>query len=197
MKIIGLTGTSGSGKGYVSKILSKYNIASVDTDKIVHTLYSDNAECKNELRENFGESVMLPDGNVDRKELAKIVFSDKNKLLLLNATVHKYVIKICDEMARDAEKRGEKAFVIDAPQLFEASMQEKCDFVVAVIADKDVRRARLEKRDNLSREDIEKRLANQHSDSFFHEKADYVIINNGNNDTVSQIEKILSEEELL
>ncbi len=197
LKVIGLTGTSGSGKGYVCELFSSYGIRSIDTDKTVHALYSEDEDCRNELREEFGENIFDCEGNICRKTLASIVFSNKERLADLNRIVHKYVIKKCEEEIYAAKIRGEKAFIIDAPQLFEAKMESTCDIVVAVTADIDVRRERLSKRDRLSAEDIERRLKNQHTDEFFAEKADYVIVNNGNEDLKIQIEKILSEEEIL
>ena len=150
MKIIGLTGTSGSGKGYVCSLFSSYGIKSIDTDKTVHALYSDDEDCRTELREEFGEGIFDAQGNICRKTLASIVFSNKEKLIRLNTIVHKYVIKKCDEEKQAAKMRGEKAFIIDAPQLFEAKMEDSCDIVVAVTADVEVRRKRLAERDNLS-----------------------------------------------
>jgi len=197
LKIIGLTGTSGSGKGYVSAIFSSYGIRSIDTDKTVHTLYESDEECRNELREEYGDGIFDEDGNINRKALAAIVFSDKEKLVKLNSIVHKYVIKKCDEEKEHAKMRGEKAFIIDAPQLFEAKMENTCDMVIAVTADVDIRRKRLAIRDDLSDADIERRIKNQHTDEFFAEKADYVIINNGNDDLKPQIEKILSTEGII
>ena len=197
MKIVGLTGTSGSGKGFVCQILSKYSIISVDTDKIVHALYKKDDECKNEIRVTFGEGVFNPYGSVCRTRLRKIVFSDAEKLKTLNKIVHKHVIKKCEEKIADAEKKGKKAIVIDAPLLYEAKMDEMCDFVIAVTADPSVRRIRIAERDGLNESDIEKRMKNQKDDSFFSEKADYTILNDGKSDVTEQIEKILSSEGLL
>lgn len=197
IKIIGLTGPSGSGKGYVGAHLASYNIESIDTDKIVHELYTSNTECKSELLHEFGENIFFSDGTVCRKNLAAIVFEDKEKLLKLNSIVHKYVIKKCTEIIEEKEKRGEKAVVIDAPQLFQAKLEDMCDFVIAVLADIEIRRSRLALRDMISVEEIEQRLKNQPSDEFFKEKSDYIIINNGKNELLPQIKKILSSEDLL
>lgn len=196
MKIIGLTGTSGSGKGFVCALLESYGIESVDTDSVVHELYEKDVECRNELREAFGEEIFAQDGSLCRPRLAEIVFSDKEKLALLNATVHKYVIKKCDELAQSARQNGKKAIVIDAPQLYEAKMENNCDFVIAVVADTEIRRERLSRRDHIAQSDIDRRIKNQHTDDFFRKNADYVIINNGKEEITPQIEKILASEGL-
>ena len=197
MKIIGLTGASGSGKGYVSAVFSKYSITAVDTDKVVHALYKKDDECKRELRETFGEGIFNPYGSVCRTRLRKIVFSDPEKLKTLNSVVHKHVIRKCEEKIADARKKGKAAIVIDAPLLYEAKMDKMCDFVIAVVADIDIRRERIAVRDKLCESDIEKRMQNQKDDSFFTEKANYTIINNGETDVSDQIENILSLEGLL
>lgn len=197
LKIIGLTGASGSGKGYVSAIFSKYAITSIDTDKVVHALYKKDDECKKELRETFGEGIFNPYGSVCRTRLRKIVFSDAEKLKTLNSVVHKHVIRKCEEKIAQARKKGKAAIVIDAPLLYEAGMDKICDFVIAVVADIDIRRERISARDNISESDIEKRMQNQKDDSFFTEKADYTLINNGETDVTSQIENILASEGLL
>ncbi len=196
MKVIGLTGTSGSGKSYACEIFAMYKIKSVDTDKVVHALYKKDEECKNELRQEFGDGIFNEKGSVCRTRLRKIVFSDKEKLEKLNKIVHKYVIKKCNEKIENALEKGEKAIIIDAPLLYEAGMDKSCDFVISLTADVDVRRERLAKRDHLSAQEIEKRIKNQHTDGFFAQKADYVIINNGE-EIKPQIEKILELEELL
>lgn len=197
LKIIGLTGASGSGKSFACRIFSKYSINSIDTDKVVHALYKKDDECKRELRETFGEGIFNPYGSVCRTRLRKIVFSDSEKLKILNSVVHKHVIKKCEEKISDAQRIGKKAIVIDAPLLYEAGMDKMCDFVIAVIADSDIRRERIAARDKISDSDIEKRMKNQKDDNFFTEKADYTVINDGVSDVELQIEKILSSEGLL
>ena len=107
MKIIGLTGPSGSGKGYVCEIFSSYGIRAIDTDKTVHTLYESDEECRNELQREFGDSIFTSYGNVCRKTLAQIVFSDREKLARLNSIVHKYVIKKCEEEIKKAQSEAE------------------------------------------------------------------------------------------
>ena len=196
MKVIGLTGTSGSGKGYACTVFARYGIRSLDTDKIVHALYKKDDECKSELRAEFGDQIFNPYGSVCRTRLRKIVFSDKEKLGRLNTIVHKHVILKSNEKIKQAREKGKKAIIIDAPLLYEAGMDKDCDFVVAVVADEDIRKERLQKRDGISAFEIERRMKNQHTDDFFAKKADYVIVNNGQKDIAPQIEKILDAEGL-
>lgn len=178
MEIWGITGKSGSGKGYVSALLQVYGIPVVDTDAIVHRLYRENTACIDELETAFGE-LKTASGEVDRKKLAQIVFSDKHKLTVLNHIVHRYVkdeiTRICDQY----EKKGTTAILIDAPQLFEAHLEEVCDLVIAVTAPEALRIERICLRDGISEARAKERLANQLDDDFFKAHADFIIENGG------------------
>jgi dephospho-CoA kinase len=197
MKIIGLTGNSGSGKGYVCSLIEKYSVRSVDTDRIVHNLYRSDEACKNEMRETFGDGIFDDDNNIDRKKLAAIVFFDRAKLETLNKTVHKHVIKYCEREISLAKERNEKAIVIDAPQLFEAGMDKDCDFVISVVADMDVCVERIIERDKISREAALKRLENQHSRGFFEKRSDYLVLNDPGCDVEESVREILRKEDLV
>ena len=197
VKVIGLTGTSGSGKGYVCSVFAELGISSIDTDALVHALYESCTECKDELAKEFGCDIFDSCGTVRRKVLAAKVFSDRSRLASLNHIVHKYVIRECESIIKKAADRGDRAIIVDAPQLFEAKMDERCDLVIAVVADVEIRRARLAKRDAITPEEIDRRIRNQHTDSFFAEKADYVIENNGTADIKSAVMNILASEGLL
>ena len=76
MIVIGLTGPSGSGKGYCDAIFASLGIPYIDTDKIYHGLLVPHSPCTNELTLTFGKEILTQDGFVDRKKLAKIVFSE-------------------------------------------------------------------------------------------------------------------------
>ena len=90
MKLIGLTGTTGSGKGYVAKQFARYGISCVDTDAVVHRLYAENQDCITMLVKSFGD-ILTADGSIDRKKLAPIVFSNPSHLQTLNCIVHRFV----------------------------------------------------------------------------------------------------------
>ena len=92
----------------------------------------------------------------------------------------------------DLKTRGEKVIVLDAPQLFEANCEDLCDFVVGVLADFEIRKARIMKRDNINEDDAVVRLCAGKSDDFFYEKCDKIIINN---DSVDKLK--LSAKNLL
>jgi dephospho-CoA kinase len=192
MKLIGLTGTTGSGKGYVSAYFARAGINSIDTDAIVHRLYRDDEECIGALEQAFGE-IRAEDGSVDRKRLASIVFADREKLATLNSIVHKYVAREVERICHAKEREGCDLLLLDAPQLYEAGMERICYRVIAVTAPKSVRKARICARDHLDAEAADKRIGNQHSDAFFEAKADYVIHNDGQASVSKQVERIIGE----
>lgn len=188
-KKIGITGGSGSGKGFVCKILSDMGYFCIDTDKVVHMLYTENISCLGELKEEFGEGI-FEDGTLVRHRLADIVFSDPKKLARLNEIVHKYVILECDTICKQRFNAGDKAVFIDAPQLFESGMDKTVDAVVAVVADPDVRLDRVINRDKIDRERALGRMNNQHSHEFFVKNSDFVIYNT--NETAESLKKQIS-----
>lgn len=196
MKILGLCGGSGSGKGTVANIFSYRGIPAIDTDVVYHSLISGFSVCVRELADNFGEEILTADGAVDRRRLAKIVFSDESgsNQRKLNAITHKHVIDKVKKMLPEFESEGVPAVLIDAPMLFESGLDKICNRVIAVVADKNVRIARIIIRDGITYEDAEKRLASQISDAELISKCDYVIENNGDiNDLEPQVDEIIKK----
>lgn len=194
---IGLTGVSGSGKSYVTKVFAKYGISSVNSDAIVHELYSSKNPCTEKIAHLFGERVLYSDHSVNRKELGAIVFASREKLALLNQTVHPFVLEKINQVSNEKESQGERALIIEAPQLFEAGLQAFCHCVVSVISDHHLRVERLVVRDGITKELAEKRIDNQYSDSFFREHSDFCIENNQGNDLEKQVQAILHQMGLL
>lgn len=194
MKLIGLTGTSGSGKGYVSACFARRGIDSIDTDAIVHRLYREDVACIAALESAFGP---LRDGSgiIDRRRLAGIVFTDKEKLATLNAIVHLFVQREVERICREREAEGCAVLLLDAPQLYEAGMEEICHKVVAVTAPEALRIERIRARDHIDGSAAEMRIKNQHCDAFFEERADFVIRNDGVASVEAQVDRLIGELE--
>ncbi len=197
MIIIGLTGPSGSGKGWVSAILKKYNIPSIDTDAVYHDLLIPPSPCLDELCVAFGNDI-LENGQLNRPALASIVFSNKEKLDLLNKITHKYVLNKADSLLSEYEKAGYRATIVDAPALYEAAYDQKCDFVIAVAASKQLRLKRIMRRDNITEEAALRRISAQHDDSFYSSRAKYTVTNDNNEEKLARdLHNILCSEGLL
>lgn len=179
MKIIGLTGRSGSGKSAFCNILERHGIPCLDTDAVARRVVEKGMPCLDELCIHFGEHILLSNGSLDRKKLGSIAFSDKNALSALNSITHRHITAEVKKWLAECEKNGAVAAVIDAPMLFESRENEICDITVAVVCDEKSRLERIISRDGITREYAEKRMSAQKPDSFFIEKCDHIIYNNG------------------
>lgn len=178
--IVGLTGPTGAGKGYVSKELKKLGLYICDTDKIARELTADGSPFLKILASAFGEDI-IENGSLNRKLLADRAFSSKENQLRLNSLMHPEIIRIAHERCMEAlEEDDMTGAVIDAPLLFEAQGDKLCDTVISVVAPKEIRLERIMKRDAITREAAEKRMSVQHEDEFYTSKSEFVILNDGN-----------------
>lgn len=183
MRILGLTGPSGAGKGALAELFLTKGIPVIDADRVYHELLIPPSNCINELVEVFGAGILTPDGTLDRAVMASMVFgkddASKQRLAVLNRITHRYVWARTEELLDEYRRAEQPLLVIDAPLLLEAGMDGLCDLVVAVLADRDVRLARLMARDGKGRDAITARIDAQPNDIFYRERADIVVYNNG------------------
>ena len=180
MKVIGLCGGSGSGKGTVAKFFLDYGIPSIDTDAVYHGLTSKKTPCIEALAAEFGSEILNSDGSLNRRSLSKIVFRGDGssvKREALNRISHKFVLDETRRMLREYESEGIRAAIVDAPLLFESGFNEECDLIISVIAEKNIRVARIVSRDGISESDAILRIEAQKSDQYLTERSDYVIEN--------------------
>lgn len=194
MKVIGITGSSGSGKTTLSKILNQQEeVKVIDADKIVKQMSVPGAEYLNAIKNTFGKEILLDDGNLNRKELANIIYNDDKAREKLNNLTFKYVVDEILKRINNINDEKIKIVVIDAPLLFESGLEKCCDSVIALIADKKLKIKRICQRDNIDEKTAESRLNIQQTDEFYTKKADYVIINKENCDLKTEIDKILEK----
>ena len=188
--IIGITGSSGSGKSTISKILAqKYNAKIIDADEIARRLSMENSKYINEIVSKFGEDIVDEAGNLNRKQLAEIIYSDENKREVLNNCTFKYIVsKIKTEIQNTINR---DFIIIDAPLLFESKLNEICDMVIGVITKRKIQIDRIMKRDNINLEHAEKRIQSQKNNDFYIQNCDKIIENNGDINIVKrEIEKL-------
>ena len=199
MKVIGLCGGSGSGKGTVCAMLCEHGIPTVDTDAVYRGLTASYTDCLRELASEFGERIISPDGSLDRSVLRELVFSGDGaaeRLARLNEISHRHILARTRQMLGEYERAGFLAATVDAPVLYESGFDRECDIVIAVLADREVRIERIIHRDGISREAAERRIDSQLSDEELRRRADYVIVNDGNESVLR--ERIMSvAEEIL
>ncbi len=195
MVVIGLTGATGAGKGFFGKTASeKYGVVHIDTDKIAREVVMPGEPCLEDIKSFFGDTVINEDGTLNRKKLGEIVFSDAEKLSMLNKITHHYITDRVNQVIEKARNNKEKAVIIDAPLLFESGENELCNVTVGVIAEKSTRKSRIMFRDGISEEMADKRIAAGKDEAFFREKCDYILENNGDEAEFTQKAGFIIEE---
>lgn len=177
--IIGLTGQTGAGKSSVREIFRRKGAAVIDADAVSHEITENNTDCIYEIVSHFSCLVLNKNGSIDRKALGKRVFSDKKELAVLNKIVFPYILEAIEKEARFYVDYGIENVVIDGATIIESGCGKICDVLISVVADENIRTRRIIRRDGISREDAERRVAAQKPQSFYTEKADFVIENEG------------------
>ncbi|RFM23767.1 MAG: dephospho-CoA kinase [Candidatus Thermochlorobacter aerophilum] len=192
MRVIGVTGGIGSGKTTVCNILNALGCRIFNADQVAKELQETDPEVIAGIKALFGEEIYT--GNVpNRKKIAQLVFSDKEKLMALNRLIHPKVFARFYEAKLDAERKGERVLVKEAAILFESGGNKQVDETIAVLADRDLRIKRLEGK-GLTRDEIEQRMSMQLSDDELRQRADHVIENNGTLEELqSKVKKTLEK----
>lgn len=178
--VVGLTGQTGAGKSTVSKIFVEHGFMLIDADKISHEVMEAGTPCLNEVFDYFGDSVRNPDNSLNRKALAKIVFTDKRKLESLNSICYPFITEAIFQKINQFAEQQCHFILLDAPTLFESRASDFCDMIISVVANPELRRSRIMARDNMTEEAASERMNAQLDEEFFIQHSDYVIHNNGN-----------------
>ena len=172
--IIGLSGQTGAGKSEVAAILRELGAGVVSAD-IAARQAVEEADVKAALSAAFGD-VLNPDRSLNRARVARIAFSSKKDLRLLNRITHPRIVEIMLDMAAGCEQ---DIVIFDAPQLFEARADVFCEKNISVLSTREKRLERLIRRDHLRREEVELRMSAQYDEEFFIAHSDRIIDNNG------------------
>lgn len=189
MRIIGLTGGSGAGKTTASQQFARLGAYVIDADQVARTVVQPGRPALAELAAAFGTDILLPDGTLDRKGLAARAFASPEGTALLNRVTHKYITQ---EIAALLAASDAEVAVIDAAALIESGLAARCDIVVSVLAQQDVRLRRIMERDGLTREQAQLRIDAQKSDQFYIDNSNHVLYNNKEID-IEQIRKIMRD----
>ncbi len=177
MRVIGLTGKTGAGKSTVAAFLKKKGCFIIDGDKIARDILLPGEPAVKELSDAFGEDIILPDGNVDRKKLASRAFANAESTDKLNRITHPRITARFIEENDKAEKQGYRFAVIDAAALLESDCKSLCSFFIVVTAPEDIRLERILKRDGITKEQAITRINAQKSDEYYFSQADYIVKN--------------------
>ena len=185
MTVIGVTGPSGGGKTTALRALGALGALTVDCDAVYHELLETDEALIAALAERF--PTVLRGGRIDRRALAAIVFSDAAALRALNAISHRFIGAEVARRLRAWAMAGGRVAALDAIELIESGLGERCRLVVGVLAARETRIARIMRRDGLDRARAEARVDAQKTEDYFKEKCDAVLYNNGDEDQFSDI----------
>ena len=191
--VIGILGGICSGKSTVAREFGRLGCGVIDADAIAHELL-ENSDIKKEIKEAFGDEVFDGAGRVDREELARKVFEDKEAVAKVNRIIHPPVLARCDELTAEFNRRSDiKAIVLDIPLLAEAGWLQQCDKLVFVACKEEIRARRAAQKGRFSKNQLKKR---ENFQIFLDKKkkiADYMIDNNsGLSATAEQVERIFT-----
>ena len=190
-KIIGITGGIASGKSTVTNFLRQKGFQVVDADAVVHDLQKPGERLYQLLVQHFGKEIILENGELNRPLLASLIFSNPEEREWSKQTQGEI---IREELAalRDQLTQTEAIFFMDIPLLFEQDYSAWFDETWLVYVDRDVQVERFMKRDHLSKEVAESRLATQWSLEEKKKLVSHILDNNGSRDQlVSQVVKLL------
>ncbi|MCM3086412.1 dephospho-CoA kinase [Bhargavaea ginsengi] len=188
--IIGLTGSIASGKSTVSKMLRERGFPIVDADLVARFVVEPGQPALEEIRQAFGDGVILEDGTMDRAAVGERIFNDPSERKKLNDIVHP---AIRQEMLRQRDRHfenGARTVVMDIPLLFESRLQHYADKILVVSVSEETQLKRLMERDGFTEKDARARISSQLPISEKERGADAVIYNNG---TIGESEKQLEQ----
>lgn len=186
MIVIGVAGGIASGKSTVSRVFEELGARVLDADAIGHDLLRTD-RMRDRIRETFGDGVLTPEGDVDRRALGRQVFGDEQARQELNRLVRPAIR--AEIRRRIAGMRGEGydgAVVVDAPLLVDTGPTDLADRVILVTAPASTRKERIIRRGGLSGEEAEQRIAAQVPDAKQARWADHVLENNGTRDELTE-----------
>ena len=185
MFVIGLTGGIGTGKTHVSDLLKGLGAAIVNADLLGHEVYAPQSEGWHAVVDAFGEQIVADDGEIDRRALGGIVFSDDEALQRLNAIMHPRIYALAEQRLNALAEGGESTAVLEAALLIEANWTPLVDDVwVTVSTEKDIIE-RLKQRNNMDEATARSRINSQMPQSERMKHADVLIENNSTLDDLS------------
>ena len=161
MKIIGITGRSGSGKSAVSALYRQLGYTVADADLVARQVLEPGSPCLAKLAEAFGDDLLTPQGTVNRQLLADRAFRDEESTQKLVSITHPEIIARLLAAADEAKGRGETLFFVDGAVIVGAPFEKHCDAIWLVSAPYEQSVARIRKRDGLNRRQARARLAAQ------------------------------------
>jgi dephospho-CoA kinase len=181
---VGLTGGIGSGKSTASRFLETLGAYIFDADQEAKKLITENEIVQHELITEFGTDIIDSAGRVDKQKLARIAFQDEDHQQRLNLVVHPYIYELIDKKFNRVLDDGKHGiFIVDAALIYESGYDAHLDYVVVITALLKHRMERALGRETLSRAEILKRIEFQWPEEDKVNMADFVIHNDGTEET--------------
>ncbi len=177
MRLIGITGSIGSGKSTVLRWLADHGAKVWDADEAVHRLYRPGQEGWKAIQALWGEEILDADGRVNRKRIAARVFGQPEERRRLEAAIHPLVLQDLLRTAGDLQSTG--ALWCAAPLLYEGGWEKEFTTIVCVWSPPELTRERLKSR-GLTDAEISARFAAQENPDEKLRRADHGVINSGN-----------------
>jgi len=177
--IIGLTGGIVSGKTTVADMFRELGADIIDADIIAREVVRPKEKAWEKIVKHFGVGILRENQEINRKKLGNIVFSDKNKLKLLNQITHPEITEVIKKKLENIINNNNRnnVCIVDVPLLFETGFENMMNKIIVVYLDPKKQINRLMKRNNLTREDALKRIKTQIPIEEKVKMADYIIDN--------------------
>jgi len=177
---VGLTGSIAVGKTFVLGVLSELGCHVIDADVVARQVALPGSPGLKAVIDAFGEEVLKSDGSLNRARLGEIVFADEAKRQQLNSILHPFIIAAQDAQLRELELQDPKDIaVVDAALMIESGGYKRFDKLIVVHCRPEVQLQRLMRRNKLSREEVEQRIATQMPQEEKKRYADYLIDTSG------------------
>jgi len=179
MIVIGLTGGIGTGKSEVARIFQELGAVLINADQIGHQAYTLHSEIWQEVVKAFGEEILQPNGEIDRKKLGSIVFADPDQLTRLNQIMHPRMARMVAQQVQELREQGADVVVVEAALLFEAGWDSLVGEVWSTESPEYLVIKRLQSRSGLSQEEAKKRIGSQMSGEERKSRSQVVVDNSG------------------
>jgi len=179
MLVIGLTGSIGTGKSEAARQLEALGASIISADQVGHEAYTPNTEAWEQVVATFGDDILQEDGEIDRRKLGAVVFSDPSQLEKLNEIMHPRMARMVADKIEAFRGQGVEVVVVEAALLFEAGWDSLVEEVWVTDAPEQAVIERLNQRNGMSEEEARKRISSQMDRAERLERSDYVIENSG------------------
>lgn len=187
---LAITGSIGSGKSVVSRMMNVLGVPVYDCDVNAKRLMTDDGFIVSELKRMFGDECYEDDGTLNRQYIASRIFTDKENIKRVNSLVHPVVKRDFEEWAA---KQESSVVAVETAILYESGMIEAVDKVLVVWADRETAISRTMQRSGMNRIQVENRMNNQMSVDDLLLMSDYSLYNDGDEPLLPRVMSVVEE----